>query len=450
MKAFWFPCAAALASASLARAQQAPDTEESLRGRISSLEARLSAVENGAVENGKPQDAAAQQPPAGPTWKDLSNEGQRWKIYGFARLDVQYDDSRPNNTQTIGWILSEDDAAPAGVGAGGEDKEDLTIHARLSRLGLDVDGGKVASLADAAVTGKIEIDFFNNGLAGQSESRAALRMRHAWLRLAWTQFSLLLGQTNDVISPLFPIVNADLVMWGAGNLGDRRPQARGEYVFPAGDMQWVVQGAVGLSGADDNQDLDPAGTFGAGYRDGETSGLPTLQARLASKFKVQGRPTEAGVWVHHAKENPDGTFGGESRFDSDAFGADLLLPLFRDDLTLKAEIWKGQNLDDVRGGIFQGVNATTGDEIDSKGGFAEVGWSATKHMTLYAGWSNDNPDNSDLNNGGRAENQIWYVASRWNYKPVHFGLELLDWTTKYVGFDEGDDLRVVGFAAFNF
>jgi hypothetical protein len=454
MKASWFPrmprspraawigAAAVLVQSGFAQQshpQPSPDGDATLRERMLSLEARLAAVETA------PQD------PAPPGWADLSVGGHRWKLYGFARVDVQRDDSRPNNTQTIGWILSEDDAAPPGVGAGGDDREDLTIHARLTRVGLDVDGGKVASLSDAAVTGKVEIDFYNNGLAGQSESRAALRMRHAWLKLAWSRCSILFGQTNDVISPIFPIVNSDLVMWGAGNLGDRRPQVRVEYATAPGDgVQWAFQGAVGLAGADDNQDLDPAGTFGAGYRDGETSGLPTLQARVAGKFEVRGRATEAGVWFHHSQENPDGTFGGESRFDSEAIGADLTLPLFRDDLTLKAEVWQGENLDDVRGGIFQGVNSVTGDEIEARGGFIEVGWAVTPHLSLYAGWSNDNPVNDDLNAGGRAENQIAYVASRWNYKPVHFGLEVLDWTTKYVGFDEGDDLRIAGFAAFNF
>lgn len=397
-----------------------------------------------------PAAPAAAPAPQAPSWKDLVSEGNMFKLYGFLRLDAQYDDSRANNGQTIGWILSEDSAAPPGVGAGGKNRENLTLHPRLTRVGVDVNGGTVSSLGDAKVTGKIEVDFYNSGLAGQTESRSALRMRHAYLKLAWSEWSLLVGQTVDVISPLMPAVNHDMLMWGAGNLGDRRPQIRTEWNHASGDSRWIVQTALGLTGAIDANDLDPAGTFGTGVRDGESSGLPTIQARLAYGFMVSGQKAEVGVWGHQAWEDPDGTFGGESDFESSAYGIDVSLPLYSDKLSLKTEAWVGENLDDVRGGVFQGINATTGEEIASKGGFIELGWKTCDRNSLHFGYANDNPENSDLNANGKAENSAWYVASRWNYKPVTFGLEYLNWTTKYVGLGDGDDNRVVAFVAYNF
>jgi hypothetical protein len=412
-----------------------------------------------------PLVAAAQQTPApgspgtaqaaapGLTWKDLITDPNRIKFYGFVRLDAQYDDSRPNNAQTIGWILSEDPAAPSGgaapVGANGRNNENFNMHPRLTRFGLDVDGGEIASLGGAKVTGKIEIDFFNNGLAGQSESRAALRMRHAYAKLVWGDVSLLAGQTTDIISPLWPIVNADLVMWGAGNLGDRRPQARLEWAKAMGDSKLTVQTMAGLTGAQDNQNLDANGST---FRDGDTSGRPTLQARVAYSFPLMGQRAEVGVWGHQAWEQTDTAIGasGETDFESDAWGMDASFPLYKDRVTLKGEAWAGKNLDDVRGGIFQGVNTTTGQEIDSTGGFIELGVKTTEHNTLYAGYSNDNPEAGDVVVGGRANNRIAYLASRWNYKPVSIGLEYLNWTTKYVGFDEGTDNRFVAFLAYTF
>ena len=154
---------------------------------------------------------------------DDKPEKPKVDFYGFLRFDVLYDDSRPNNTQTISSILSEDKTAPASIGAGGKNRPDLTMHARLTRLGVNLDGGMLPDLADAKLTGKVEIDFYNNGLTGQTESRAAIRMRHAYMKLEKDDLSFLAGQTSDVISPLWPAVNADMVMWGAGNLGDRRP-----------------------------------------------------------------------------------------------------------------------------------------------------------------------------------------------------------------------------------
>jgi hypothetical protein len=384
-------------------------------------------------------------------WSEFSARGSKFKLYGFLRLDAIFDDSRPNNTQTIAWIKSEDPTAPATIGAD-DDDSDFTMHARLTRLGLDFAGPDVTSLGSAKLTGKVEIDFYNNGLSGQSESRAAIRMRHAWLALRWTDVAFLAGQTDDVISPIFPIINNDLVMWGAGNLGDRRPQLRGEYAPAVGAGRIVAQGEVGLSGADDNQDLDAAGTSGAGYRDGETSGLPTLQARLAWKQPVftEKQNLEVGAYVHRAWEEPDTSFNGEDRFDSVAYGFDAQFPLWADRLWIKGEAWTGKNVDDVRGGIFQGVNTTLGRGISSRGGFAEIGFRASASTTLHAGVARDNPENDDLNAGSRSANRIWYVAARGAFDTVDVGFEYQNWVTQYQGFDKGDDNRVQAFIAYRF
>jgi hypothetical protein len=429
-----------------------------LREELKRIEARLEQLELGdpkarpaptPVAATPPEGPAASQASESPTWKELISGPNRFRFYGSLRLDVQYDDSRPNNTQTIGWILSEDPMAPPGIGAGGKNKEDLTIHPRLTRLGVDFDGGTIQGLNDAMLTGKVEIDFYNNGLLGQSESRDAIRMRHAWLKLAWSELSLLFGQTSDVISPIFPIVNADLVMWGAGNLGDRRPQIRGEYRHNARESSWIVQGEIGLTGADDNQDLDSPNTFGAGFRDGETSGLPTLQARVAYAWPQRGKSAEVGIWGHRAWEEPDTKFAGEDEFDSSAVGFDATLPI-TSEIALKAEAWSGENVDDVRGGIFQGINTTTGEEIESRGGFVELGWQATPRYQVSAGYSRDDPDNGDVGSGGRANNEIWYLANRWKYDSVTIGLDYLNWTTEYVGFGDGTDNRFNAFIQYSF
>ena len=81
-------------------------------------------------------------------------------------------------------------------------------------------------------------------------------------------------------------------MWGAGNLGDRRPQFRAEWTPKAGPGNFILQGEVGLTGADDGQDLDPAAA--GGFRDGEASGKPALQARVAYALPPLGK-AKAGV-----------------------------------------------------------------------------------------------------------------------------------------------------------
>lgn len=160
-------------------------------------------------------------------WSDIMGKGSTFQLYGFIRTDAQWNDSRFNDPQIPGFVRSEDPTAPSSIGAP-KNEEEFALHARLTRLGLDFTGPVIPRLGDARLTGNIEIDFYNSGLSG-SDSRSAIRMRKAYVQLGWDELTVLAGQTWDLISPLFPAVNADLVMWGAGNLGDRRPQIRGTF-----------------------------------------------------------------------------------------------------------------------------------------------------------------------------------------------------------------------------
>jgi hypothetical protein len=374
--------------------------------------------------------------------RDITGKGtSRFKFYGFVRMDAIWDDSRPSNTQTIGWVRSEDAAV---VGGAKKNDGDLAMHPRHSRFGFDLDAGTVASLNNAKVSGKIEVDFYNSGLTGQSESRAAIRMRHAYVKMAWENTSVLAGQTSDLISPLFPSANHDLLMWGAGNLGDRRPQVRLEHTNKTGEKSAILFGLMlGNTGAQDNQNIDANG-----FRDGEASGLPTVQARIAHRFPMGEGAAEFGIWGHRAWEQVDTVSGRNADFHSVAVGFDFKVP-FGKTFTFMGEGWKGRNLDDVRGGIFQGINAT-GREIHSQGGWAELGWARSKVWAMHGGYTVDNPDNGDVGAGGRAANRVGYVGVRWNYDPVEFGIDYMRWVTDFVDDPSGRDNRIQTYVSFKF
>jgi hypothetical protein len=421
---------------------------------IEALKARLQQLE-GTVRALAPAQAPApgEAPKAGDPaagfvkWNELITGKSRFKLYGFLRADAIYDDSRPNNPQVPAFILSEDPTAPAAI-ASPRNSEDFTLHPKLTRLGIDFTGPEVDSLWGAKTGGKLEIDFYN---ANAAESRAVPRMRHAYLKLTWDEASFLAGQTSDLISPLFPIVNPDFVMWGAGNLGDRRPQLRGEWFPEVLGGRVFMQGALGLTGADDNQDIG-----GNGFRDGEASGKPTLQGRLAWKNSMFKKyPYELGVWGHRAWEDTEAPLGasGERDFDSYAIGLDLTLPLYKDIVTLKGELWQGQNLSDVRGGILQGINATTGREVDAQGGWVELGVRPHQLYSLHGGLAYDDPEDGDLLGAatpGRRENVIWYLAVRGYFDPIEIGLDYLHWQTKWVGFGDGVDNRFQTYISYKF
>jgi hypothetical protein len=384
----------------------------------------------------KVADLEAKLPKGGAS--GTSSLGSMFKLYGFLRVDAMYDSSRPNSTQLPVWIRSEDPLAPAGVAAK-RNEQDFNMHPKLTRVGLDFDGGKIGGMGDPAITGRLETDFYN---ATATESREALRIRVAYLQLKWNDCTLYGGQMWDLISPLMPIVNPDMVSWGAGNLGDRRPQVRGEWSKTSGDHKFTVAGMAGATGAIDAQDADANG-----YRDGDQSAHPTLQTRIGWKSSL----FDIGAWAHRAKERTDVPVGGEQHFKSSAYGVDFQIPLKGEQLWLKGELWNGRNLFDVRGGILQDFSPT-GDEIRSEGGFLEVGWKANDRMKLHGGWSFDNPENEDL--GGtsniKSRNTIAYAAATFDFKPVAFGIHFLHWTTGYKGFDEGDDNRVQAYLQYSF
>src|SRR5262249_50309973 len=150
--------------------------------------------------------------------------------------------------ETIQFIRSEDPSAPAAVRAQ-PNQSDFAMYPKLTRLGLDFYGPSIAALGDVQTSGKLETDFYNTAT---TESREALRIRVAYLQLHWPSFNFYAGQMWDLISPLNPAVNPDTCLWNAGNLGDRRPQARGEWILaPMDASKFFVQGMVGQTGAID-------------------------------------------------------------------------------------------------------------------------------------------------------------------------------------------------------
>ncbi len=380
-------------------------------------------------------------------WTDFLGKGSTLQFYGFIRADVQYDDSRFNDPQIPGFVQSEDPTAPASVGAPDDDSE-FALHARLTRLGANFKGPAIDGFGDPDLTGNIEIDFYNIGL-NDNDSRSAIRMRRAFLNLDWGDWSMLAGQEWDVISPLYPAVNHDLVMWGAGNLGDRRPQVRAQYDHMTGPGTFTFTGGIGFPGAVDSPTVE------GGLRSGENSGEPMWNARVGYAGKTEaGGAYQLGVSGHISSEDfdvdPAVNPPGEESFDSHSVAVDFKAPLYRDRWSILGEWFTGENLDDVRGGIFQGVNSTTSQEIESDGGWLELVFQAADWCTLHAGYSTDDPEDSDLAAQARSENDIGYLAARMKWGAVQAGVEYLNWTTEYIGLQEGDANRFQVYLAYYF
>jgi len=265
------------------------------------------------------------------------------------------------------------------------------------------------------------------------------------------------GGSDGVLIWVFIGLAAVLVggMWGSGNLGDRRPQFRFDYTPNIGKGTLYLQSMFGMTGADDN-------AAGAAIRIGEASALPTFQARVAYRYPIAEKMNaELGGWIHYARERFDAPVGttGRQTFYSEAAGLDLMLPIYKDMLSVKGELWTGKNLDDVRGGMLQGINATSGKEIHSHGGWAELTFKPRKWYSLHGGYIFDNPRHQDLMSAAGAVvvanardlDSTWYLAGRLYFDPIEIGLDYLNWTTKYSdGFGKGQDNRFQSYISYKF
>ncbi len=375
--------------------------------------------------------------------KEITREGFGIKFYGFLRGDLAADTSRmSSDTQLPFFVLSPDDPSQTLEQSG-----DITVHPRLTRFGVDITPPKLPS--GWASTGKLEIDFYNTAIdrpaAGGplardliSNSRAAPRIRLAYVQVGKGDFSLLAGQNWDVISPLFPSYNAEVVMWNGGNTGDRRPQFRLGYEPKVGKGKLSIVGTVGASGAVDSQDLD-----GDGFRDGEASETPTVQMRVGYSSPLNGQNWAIGFWGHGARQQINRSLiVGRDDFTSSLFGMDLSVPILPS-LTFRGEAWKGRGLSDVRGGIGQSINTTTGQVIGAAGGWAELSFRANSHYTVSGGTTLDSPYASDISAAnGRVRNRANYITNRFLVgRGLSFGFDYGRWLTRYKALRTGTNNR---------
>jgi transglutaminase-like putative cysteine protease len=334
-------------------------------------------------------------------------------VYGQVRTDAIIDSNQPNNSQTPQWIKSTP----------GANNDQFTMHPRLTRLGLDY-SAPAETMRGYDVRGKIEFDFQNGG----SESRPTPRARLLYVTMTKGRDSWMIGQNWDLIAPIFPSPNDDTLMWNSGNLGDRRAQIR--YTRTEPTFNFAV--AAGLTGAIDAKDMD-----NNGVRDGEDSGQPNFQAR----FGLTSGQLSAGVWGFAAREETSAPVGGSTGFNTSGFGIDVIFKI-NPTTELRGEWFTGENLSDFRGGIGQGVNTASGEEIESSGGWIELGHMLNPKHRIALGYSIDDPDNGDVPASGRTKNFAWWIHNRFVLgNNLDLGINFLDWETQFKGAPRGRDKR---------
>jgi hypothetical protein len=411
---------------------------EQLTHRATTVESSSSDTERALHTTAAPA-ASAQHPQKhgeGVSQGLLSALKQRVTLYGFLRLDAAYDDARSDQGGFIDWVLPKVDQRRT--------RGEFTLDPRMTRLGLRFNGSRWETVG-AHVTGRFETDFYGSDFGQGNEKREKLRLRLAYLQITGPQWEVTAGQDWDLIAPLLPFPSEPNVLWFVGNLGDRRPQLRFSYHPRIAEgsrlfFQVALTRTIG-------RDLD-----GDGEDDGEASAFPTVQGRLALERSVtfSSTPFTLGIWSHYGEEFARTIPHGRRAFPTYSVGTDVLAPLSAR-LTVAGEVFWGENLDAVAGGIDQGINAERGKGIRAVGGWGEGRIVVNPAFSLAVGYGVDNPANRDLSVNGRSRNQVAYVASRFSLGGgVLLGMEYAYWRTDYKSVAGADLNRFHGYLQYEF
>ena len=325
-------------------------------------------------------------------------------IYGFLRVDTIVDDSALSDPRAPRFVPAE---------SGGSDAE-LVMHARLSRVGLQIDEWDVSS--HTTCEGQVELDFFGGD--------DGVRLRHAWAALHPNRkVEVLLGQTWDLISPLYPLASPATLLWDAGNSGGFRPQLR--LTVTASDRVRIAAAIAGHGGPDGatGADID-----GDGQVDGEAGALPMAQFLFEYRQRVgRGEPARVGAWGHVARAEL------ASGLDEVAYsiGAHLFLPILGK-AALLGEVTHGRNLAAIGGGLGHGIHPVRLRGVHGTGGWVEVTMTPTKRVLVAEGLAIDSARRDDLEVGDRVRNLVGYVAMRLRPRDtVEVGVEGSFWYSQY-------------------
>ena len=358
--------------------------------------------------------------------------------YGYLWGATVYETERSNNGDYTYYVYSAQD----------QGQPTYHVDAKSTRIGFDVLGPRIPCLNCAQSGGKVEFDFQG---ASASENKGTVLLRHAYWEVKNEEFRLLGGQTWDVISPLMPGSIMYTVYWGAGNIGYRRAQFRGERYLAFSDVCLLTtQGSIN---GNIIADTAPTGVNASG----DQSDWPILEGRAALTLGPRGKkdhPITLGVSSHVGEQlftfvSP-APAAKNLRAKTWSLNTDLKAPV-NDRLGFQGEFQIGEDLSAFQGGILQGYDFVQRNSIYDTGGWMEVWYDWTPKWHSHVGYCIDDPLDSDISLGGRTYNQAYFGNIIYDVtKQFNCGLEASSWRTLYNGKTPGESVRIEFMARYGF
>ena len=384
--------------------------------------------------------------------------------YGFILLNAFFSDTPFASKIYPGQVLPcpAASATVTGCNVGGS----FNMTAQQTRLGLNIAFDDTAGWTKATLSGRVEMDF-NGGFAPTVTNstgfyNALFRLRLAYMKATWGGFSVLAGQDYALLAPLFATSvawQAVPFFWQAGNLWNRSPQIRVAYDSTPKDGL-AFGGAVAVLNPSDATAIDaptsPATTpptttnptspgaaidFGAGNR----SRMPVFEGRVYAGLRTNGVKTVELGFGGHTNTRRYVSPGNGATFDINENALAIDLEANVSFVTVKAEAWMGNAIDDFYSGILQPpvVIRTTGgtgtppsplliskvQSVATKGGWAQLVLSPFPFLQLTAGYGVEVANTS----------QMVGMAGSTRYRNSQFAYGLIFPAGKYWRFSfEGD------------
>lgn len=442
----------------LSRVQQLEAETAAMRAELNARQAQVTPLPQVApVAPAVAADAlAAEQAPAAPAVDMETFRAEMKKLawtkgdysivpYGILWATGTYETAQTYPGDYVMFVQSTDQV----------DESRFYVDGRSTRLGFDITGPRAPLFCCAQTGGKVEIDFQRNI---DTENRASVLLRHAYVEAKNEDFRLLAGQTWDVMSPLYPGMLMYSVGWGGGNLGYRRPQIRGERYLEFSDCTLVTFQAAIVRDVASPFDSTSGATF-------EPASWPVVEARVGTTLGPRGKdclPWDFGISGHIGETVYDfssTTWGATAADDLHrktwSANGDFRMPLTRR-FGVQGEVFVGENLGTYYGGILQSIdigtpaNPGSREGIRSVGGWVDFWYDLTPRLHTHWGYSIDDPFNEDLTTG-RTYNQFFFANVSYDVtKKFLIGYEIMDWKTNWVGRSSCDSVNMSVVAKYGF
>ncbi len=327
-------------------------------------------------------------------------------VYGTLLLNSVYNTASMNITDIPLFTAKQ------GSDGLGNDKT-FAMTARQSRLGMRYESQ--SEIAGGRLSGQVEIDFLGGKAPfGNGVDMDLPRLRLAFGRMDWKNFSLEAGQDWVIFAPLNPTSLAEFAipsLSASGNPWIRLPQFRIEaHGSLGGRLKFLAQ----IAAIDPDMGDYNTTVFSAARPPGigERGRAPGVESRLALTAKHSDRDFTVGFSSHYTHGKNSGTVANVTeQLSLDSWGAaiDYTLP-FTKKFNLTGELYTGRAL-----GIFSVASGeaiqpvgTLGDRgVRSSGGWTQAQFNFTTKWQVNLAYGIDSPTVRDIPVGLRTRNQSY-------------------------------------------